>query len=83
VAVTLVNRDPGNPDTAEIVLRDAAFAGAAEIRTVTAGGPGEPRVLPDVATARLESGTENSKDGTVVLTLPPQSFTVIEAAISR
>jgi alpha-N-arabinofuranosidase len=82
VAVTLVNRDPGNPDTAEIVLRDAAFAGPAEIRTVTAGGPGEPRVMPDVATARLESGTENPKDGTVVVTLPPQSFTVIEAAIS-
>jgi alpha-L-arabinofuranosidase len=83
VAVTLVNRDPSQPDTAEIVLRDAAFAGPAEIRTVTAGGPGEPHVIPDVATARLENGTENPKDGTVVLTLPPQSFTIIEAAISR
>ena len=82
LAVTLVNRDPSHAETPEIVLRDAAFAGPAEIRTVTAGGPAESRVLPDVATAHLENGTENPKDGTVVLTLPPQSFTVIEAAIN-
>jgi len=83
VAVTLVNRDPANPDTAEIVLRDFAFAGSAEIKTVTAGGSGEPRVLPDVETAHMEHLTETPKDGTVVLTLPPQSFTLVEAAISR
>jgi alpha-N-arabinofuranosidase len=83
VAVTLVNRDPAHSDTAEIVLRDYTFAGPAEIRTVTAGGPGEPRVLPDVETAHMEHGAEIPKDGTVVLTLPPQSFTLVEAAIQR
>jgi len=83
IAVTLVNRDPDQPETTEILLRDHEFAGGAEITTVTAGGAGEPRVLPDVATAHLDHGTENPKDGTVVLTLPPQSFTLIEAAISR
>jgi hypothetical protein len=31
----------------------------------------------------VEHGTEHPKDGTVVLTLPPQSFTLVEAAISR
>jgi hypothetical protein len=40
-------------------------------------------VLPDVETVHMEHGTEHPKDGTVVLTLPPQSFTLIEAAISR
>ena len=80
--MTLVNRAPDDPQTAEIVLRNLAFAGPVEITTVTAGGQGEPRVLPDVATAHLEHGTEDPKDGTVVLTLPPQSFTLIEAAIS-
>jgi alpha-L-arabinofuranosidase len=83
VALTLVNRDPAGPSTAEITLRDYAFAGSAEIRTITAGGPDDPRVLPDVETVRMEHGTENPKDGTVVLTLPPQSFTLIEAAMSR
>jgi alpha-L-arabinofuranosidase len=83
VALTLVNRDPVNAGTAEIVLRDFTFAGSAQIETITAGGPGEPRVLPDVETVHMEHGTEHPKDGTVVLTLPPQSFTLIEAAISR
>jgi alpha-L-arabinofuranosidase len=83
LAVTLVNRDPDRPDPAEIVLRDHVFAGSAEITTVTAGGPAEPRVLPDVETVRMEHGSENPKGGALVLTLPPQSFTVIEAAISR
>jgi hypothetical protein len=31
----------------------------------------------------MEHGIEDPKGGTVVLTLPPQSFTLIEAAISR
>jgi alpha-L-arabinofuranosidase len=83
VALTVVNRDPVDPGTAEIILRDFTFAGPAEIKTITAGGPGEPRVLPDVETVRMEHGTEHPKDGTVVLNLPPQSFTLIEAAISR
>ena len=83
LAVTLVNRHPVRQETAEIVLRDHVFAGPAEISTVTAGGPGEPRVLPDVETVRMEHGTENPKGGTVVLTLPPQSFTLVEAPISN
>ena len=83
VALTIVNRDPDHSDTAEIVLRDHEFTGPAEIRTITAGGPGEPRILPEVETVHMEHGTENPKDGTVVLTLPPQSFTLVEAAISR
>jgi alpha-L-arabinofuranosidase len=83
VALTLVNRDPVDPGTAEIVLRDFAFAGPAEIKTITAGGQGDPRVLPDVETVHLEHGTEHPKDGTVVLSLPPQSFTLIEAEISH
>jgi hypothetical protein len=81
LALTLVNRDPVRTQTAEIALRDSVFAGPVEIRTVTAGGPGESRVLPDVETARMEHGTENPKGGTVALPVPPQSFTLIEAAI--
>jgi hypothetical protein len=78
--VTLVNRNADHPETAEITLRDHNFAGPAEIRTVTAGGS---RVLPDVEAAHLERGTETPRDGTVVLALPPRSFTLIEAAIGR
>jgi alpha-N-arabinofuranosidase len=82
-AVTLVNRDPQRPEVAEMVLRDFAFGGPAEIRTVTAGGDGDPRVLADVAAVHLAEGTENpSAAGTVTVTLPPQSFAVIEAAIT-
>jgi len=81
IAVTLVNRAL-SAEPARIVLRDFAFDGAAAITTVTAGGPAEPRPLRDVAGAHLEEGSEQPIGGTVELTLPPQSFTVVEAAIT-
>ena len=81
IAVTMVNRAPV-AEPARIVLRDFAFGGAAAIATVTAGGAAEPRPLPDVATAHLEEGSENPIGSTVELTLPPQSFTVVEAPLA-
>lgn len=81
VAVTLVNRSP-EAEAARVLLRDFSVDGPAAIKTLTAGGDGERRVLPEVATALLAEGTENTKDGTLVLTLPPQSCTVIEAAMT-
>jgi hypothetical protein len=36
-------------------------------------------VLPDVEGACLEEGTEKARGQVLTLTLPPQSFTVIEA----
>ena len=79
--MTLVNRAT-SAEPARIVLRDFAFDGPAAITMVTAGGPAEPRTLPDVATAHLEEGSEHATGGIVELTLPPQSFTVIEALIT-
>jgi len=81
VAVTLVNRSPSE-ERAEVLLRDFTFAGPAQIRTVTAARPGDPRTLPDVETAQLEEGSEHPKDGMVAVRLPPRSFTVIEAAMT-
>ncbi len=82
VAVTLVNRSPDEAETVELILRDRAFDGAAGVRTVTAErGPGA-RVLPDVETVTLDEGSENPQGPTVVLALPPQSFTVVEAAMT-
>jgi alpha-L-arabinofuranosidase len=83
VAVTLVNRHPDEPQTAELLLRDYNFAGPATITTVTEGGAAEPRVLPDVATAHLEHGTETPSGLTTVLNLPARSFTVVEAPIQK
>jgi alpha-N-arabinofuranosidase len=81
VAVTLVNRGP-DAEEVRISLRDYAFGGSATLTTVTEGGDGDRAPLPGIATAHVEEGTENPKDGTVVLTLPPRSFTVAEAAIT-
>ena len=81
VAVTLVNRS-AEEELAEVLLRDYAFAGSVQIRTVTAARPGDTRTLPDVETAQLEEGSENPKDGMVAIRLPPRSFTVIEAAMT-
>jgi alpha-L-arabinofuranosidase len=84
VAVTLVNRSPDQTVSAELLLRDYAFDGTAVIRTVTAGPGEQSRVLPDVATANLEEGSVTTTvDDRVVIPLPPQSFTVLEAALTR
>jgi alpha-L-arabinofuranosidase len=82
VALTLVNRNPDQAETAEIVVRDLAFDGPAELHTVTAA-PGTASALPGVASARVEEGSEPTKGGTVVVTLPPQSFTTVEAALAH
>jgi hypothetical protein len=60
-------------------VRGLAFDGDAQVATVTAErGPGA-RVLPDVEGACLEEGSETPKGTVLTLTLPPQSFTVVEA----
>ena len=83
VAITLVNRSPEEPETAEVLLREASFDGPATIRTVTAARSGAARTLPDVEAAQLEEGSENTKGGVVAVRLPPRSFTVIEAAMTN
>jgi alpha-L-arabinofuranosidase len=83
VAVTLVNRSH-EAESARIALRDFSFDGPAVIRTLTEGSEAEPRALPDVATAHLEEESEPAAGrSSVVLTLPPRSFTVVEAPIKH
>jgi len=82
VAITLVNRSPEEPETAEVLLRDYTFDGPARIRTVTAARTRDARTLPDVETAQLEEGSEDTKEGVVAVRLPPRSFTVIEATMT-
>jgi alpha-L-arabinofuranosidase len=80
LALTLVNRSPDQPETAEIVLRDLAFDGAAEVRSLTAEHGHDARTLPDVEGTCLEEGSEKPSGQALILTLPPRSFTVVEAA---
>jgi alpha-N-arabinofuranosidase len=79
LALTLVNRNPDQPETAQIVLRDHAFDGAATIRTLTADPEPDGHPLPDVEGVHLSEGSETPRDQTLTLTLPAQSFTLIEA----
>jgi alpha-N-arabinofuranosidase len=80
LALTLVNRNPDDAESVEIVLSGLAFDGSAHVRTVTAAVPGQARELPDVAGVQLHEGTETPHGNRCVLTLPPQSFTVVETA---
>jgi alpha-N-arabinofuranosidase len=82
LALTLVNRNPEEAQTVEIVLRDLVFAGATEVTTMTAEQAGQARELPDVEGVQLHEGTETPHGGTCVLTLPPSSFTLVETATS-
>jgi alpha-N-arabinofuranosidase len=82
VSVVLINRNPDHPEPAEIVLRDTAFDGPAQLRTLTQGaGPASP-AFPGIDSVRLEEGTENPSGSTVAITLPPASMTAITAALS-
>jgi alpha-N-arabinofuranosidase len=81
VALTLVNRSL-EAEPARLVLRDHAFDAAAAITTVTAGVAVEPPVLPGVATTHVEAGEERPSGAVLAVTLPPQSFTVIEAPLT-
>ena len=81
VAVTLVNRSL-EAEPAQLVLRDAAFDGAAAVTTLTEGGSGDAQPMPDVQAAHLAAGSEPAHGHVLALTLPPQSFTVVEAPVS-
>jgi alpha-L-arabinofuranosidase len=80
IALTLVNRNPDEPETIDIVLHDLTFDSDVEIATVTAERGRETRALPDVEGACVAEGSDTPKGVTLTLTLPPASFTVIEAA---
>ncbi len=80
LALTLVNRSPDETQTAQIVLREAIFNGDARLATVTAERRPDRRVLPDVEGACLEEGSLAARGATLTLSLPPQSFTVLQAA---
>jgi alpha-N-arabinofuranosidase len=81
VAITIVNRDPGSADSVEVRLRDAVFTGAARVTTLTAGASPASPAVPDIEGVKVEEGSETGKGDTIVVAVPPGSFTVIESAI--
>ena len=92
LTVTLVNRAPDAAEEARLVLRDFAFAGLATVTTLTAGdaqpaNPGDapplgPSPLAGVAGAHLAERAVPAHGPALALTLPPRSFTVIEAPVT-
>jgi hypothetical protein len=79
--VTLVNRSL-EAEPARLVLRDAAFDGAAAITTLTAGAADDARPMADVEAAHLAGGSQPAHGPVLALTLPPQSFSVIEVPVT-
>jgi alpha-L-arabinofuranosidase len=82
LALTLVNRSPDQPETVDIVVRDLAFRGSAQIRCLTGERGRDARALPDVEAVSLEEGSAEADGPRLTLTLPAQSFTVIESAMA-
>jgi len=83
LATTIVNRDPESSDEVEIRLRDGVFKGKARVRTITGEGKGPAnRPAPDIEGVTVEDGSEEPKGDTLVVTVPPSSFTVIEVPIA-
>ncbi|MGH3155003.1 MAG: alpha-L-arabinofuranosidase C-terminal domain-containing protein, partial [Streptosporangiaceae bacterium] len=82
LAVTLVNRGETEPEATRIELRDTEFDGPVTVVTVTAERDVGLRALPDVAGVHRDERTEATSGPAVTVELPPQSFTVLEAALS-
>jgi alpha-N-arabinofuranosidase len=83
VSVTVVNRSPDEPETVEVIVRDRRFDGEASIRRVTECRSDNARMLAEVEPATVEHWSVPVTSGVLTLTLPPRSFTVIEAALAR
>ncbi|HXT93207.1 MAG TPA: alpha-L-arabinofuranosidase C-terminal domain-containing protein, partial [Trebonia sp.] len=98
LTVTLVNRAPDAAEEARLVLRDYAFAGLATVTTLTAADaqaarPGlsslaslaplaGPPSLSGTAGAHLAETAVPVHSPAFALTLPPRSFTVVEAPVT-
>jgi alpha-L-arabinofuranosidase len=82
LALTLVNRNPDQAETVEVVLRDLLFDGAVGIKTIIAERAGQARELPDVEGVQMREGTQTPRADQCVIALPAQSFTVIEAVLT-
>lgn len=83
LAVTLVNRSPDEAETVEVIVRDRRLDGEASISRVTESRSDNARMLAEVEPATLEHWPVPVTSGVLTLTLPPRSFTVIEAALAR
>jgi alpha-L-arabinofuranosidase len=81
ISVTIVNRAREACPNVEVRLRDASFNGEARIRILTAGGGTTGGPVPGLAQVRLENGSEQAKGDRMTLSLPPCSFTAIEASM--
>jgi alpha-N-arabinofuranosidase len=79
LAVTVVNRSE-HDEAVELLVRDRRLVGPAQLKTVTAGGPLPP--IPGIEAATVTEGTEEPAGGSVTVTLPGSSFTLIEAVLS-
>jgi hypothetical protein len=52
------------------------------IRTITQDEDIANRPAPDIENVKLDEGSEEPKGDTIVVEVPPRSFTVIEVAIA-
>ncbi|MBO0693851.1 MAG: hypothetical protein J2P58_13190 [Acidimicrobiaceae bacterium] len=79
MAFTLVNRDPDRPITADIVIRDRVFDGTVNLRILTTERAGQIRPLSDVEGVQLREDVDLARGARYLLTLPAQSFSLVEA----
>ena len=82
VCITLVNRKTEGSDALEVQLRDCAFGGSATVRTLTEEPDPSKRPLAGIGAVKLEEGSSPCKGNVATFTVPPRSFTVVEATIT-
>ena len=81
VCVALVNRGRDESETVELCLRDFAFSGGCEVRTLTEEPDRLRRPRADIPGVKVEEGRVDTKANVSYITLPSRSFTVMEANI--
>jgi alpha-N-arabinofuranosidase len=81
LSLTMVNRSYDAAEPVKIVLRDLVFGGPARVQTLTAGPSSATSAVPNVQPVNIDDGAEAPNGSELVISMPPQSFAVVEVTM--
>jgi alpha-N-arabinofuranosidase len=77
--ISLVHRGTSNPIDLEIIIKDSAYTGMAELQTLTADVPWAENTLENPEAITPVSTTAKIENGKILITIKPYSVTKIAA----
>jgi alpha-N-arabinofuranosidase len=81
LSLTMVNRSYDAAEQVKVVLRDLVFGGPARVQSLTAGPSTVQPAVPSVQPVSIDDGAVAPNGAELVISMPPQSFAVVEVKI--